>query len=211
MSSGDLPNSISATTTANAGGPLVIRSVVATGLPYAEYRQILRQDFFHSCAYCTMSEAEATAIRFTIDHYEPRHARPDLVNEYGNLMYACDECNKRKGDRSPPLAARANGFRFFRPDADTHTDHFQLNGMRLEGRTPIGEFSIAAIDLNRLSLRKLRDIRQRLTRCDELVAEGVLALRRFPHRPIAAECEGVCRGDDCEGNYSCYADGRRNR
>jgi 5-methylcytosine-specific restriction endonuclease McrA len=159
--------------------PLVVRSNVQAGLRYGEYREHLRHDFFCSCAYCSMSEAEALAIRFTIDHYEPKTARPELENEYSNLMYACDECNTRKGDRSPPPDARANGIRFYRPDTDVFDDHFELSGIRLNPRTSIGDYSIEAIDLNRYQLRKLRELRQRLANCQDMVAQGVLALRRF--------------------------------
>jgi hypothetical protein len=102
-----------------------------------------------------------------------------LVDEYGNLMYACYECNLRKGNRSPPDATRQNGFRFFRPDYDVYSEHFVSNGLRVERNSNTGEFSIEDLDLNRLSLRKLRDIRERLTKCDELIAAGVLGLRRF--------------------------------
>jgi hypothetical protein len=69
--------------------------------------------------------------------------------------------------------------RFFRPDKDERAEHFELDDVQLNSKTDIGEFSIDAIDLNRRALRSLRDIRRRLTRCDELVAEGVLALKRF--------------------------------
>lgn len=158
---------------------LVERSTVPADLQYGEYRQYLRHDFFYSCAYCTMSEAEARAIRFTIDHYEPRNARPDLVHEYNNLMYSCDECNKRKGDRCPPPNARADGYRFFRPDQDAYNNHFQLSGIRVGAKSHVGEYSIQALDLNRLALRRLREIRERLTNCDRLVAEGVRGLRKF--------------------------------
>ena len=82
------------------------------------------------------------AIRFTIDHYEPRWASPELLNEYQNLMYSCDECNMRKGDLVPPPAARSKGVRFFRPDQDAHADHFELNGIRLDSKTGIGEFTV---------------------------------------------------------------------
>jgi hypothetical protein len=127
-----------------------------------------------------MSEAEAQAIRFAIDHYEPRNARPDLLDEYENLMYRCGECNLRKGDRSPPPQARADGYRFFRPDRDLHEDHFQEGGRRLQGKSRVGQYSIEALDLHRLSLRRLREIRERLTECHGLVVEGVLGLRKFP-------------------------------
>jgi HNH endonuclease len=158
---------------------LVTRSTVPLGLKYGEYRQTLRHDFIYSCAYCTMSEAEAQAIRFTIDHYEPKNERPDLINDYENLMYSCDECNSRKGDRCPPAEARVDGHRFFRPDQDRYQDHFHKNGVRLEAQSNTGNYSLDALDLNRLSLRRLRDIRERLHRCDRLVVEGVLGLRTF--------------------------------
>jgi len=124
-----------------------------------------------------MTEAEAQAIRFTIDHYEPRQARPDLEDDYANLMYACDECNLRKGDRSPPPAARDDGWRFFRPDEDRYEDNFELKGLRVSGKTHTGEFTIDAVDLNRLALRRLRELRQRLLACDRFIVEGMAALR----------------------------------
>ena len=62
------------------------------------------------------------AIRFTIDHYEPRSARPELENDYNNLMYCCDTCNSLKGDRCPPQSARHDGFRFYRPDNQQQTN-----------------------------------------------------------------------------------------
>src|SRR4051794_36398673 len=104
---------------------LIVRSQQPQLENYQDYRPALRQDFFHSCAYCTMTEAEAQAVRFTIDHYEPQKARPDLVNVYANLMYACDECNSRKGDRCPPESARKDGYRFFCADLDEFLDHFE--------------------------------------------------------------------------------------
>jgi HNH endonuclease len=162
-----------------AGASLVKRSTVPPGKKYSDYRQYLRSDFYYSCAYCTISECEAGAIRFVIDHYEPRNARPDLLHDYLNLMYSCNTCNVRKSDRCPPREARAEGYRFFRPDHDSHQEHFRQSGIRLEGKTNVGEFSIDALDLNRLSLRRLRDIRDRLTKCDQYVAQGVLGLRSF--------------------------------
>ena len=162
------------------GNELVKRSPVEPGQAYGEYRQILRKDFFYSCAYCTISEAEAQGIRLTIDHYEPRSSRSDLENAYDNLMYCCDPCNTYKGDRCPPLAARQDGQRFFRPDVDRFSDHFQLNGIRLIEKSVTGYFTIQALELNRSSLRRLRQIREKLSHCATLVEQGVRGLRNFP-------------------------------
>lgn len=158
---------------------LTVRSAVATGLAYGEYREHLRSDFFYSCAYCTLSECEAKGIRFTIDHYEPQSERPDLENDYHNLFYCCNECNILKGDFIPSVSARANGLRYFRSDSDVRSEHFIISGVRLKDLTKVGYFTVEALDLNRQSLRRLRDIRRRLDDCDEMVAQGIMALRSF--------------------------------
>ena len=158
---------------------LVVRSEVPAGLPYRKYRNYLRYDFFHSCGYCTISEAEASAIRFTIDHYEPQNSRADLVNEYGNLIWACDTCNTYKGDLCPPPVAREKGHRIFRPDEDLFLENFARDGSKLKELTTTGWFSIEALDLNRESLQRLRELRSRLSDCEEHITAGILALRSF--------------------------------
>lgn len=126
-----------------------------------------------------MTEAEGSAIRFTIDHYEPQSIRPELTNEYTNLMYACDECNIRKGDRCPPPDARRDGKRFFRPDEDVHSEHFSTSGVRLEASTTVAQFTILTLDLNRLSLRRLREIRRQVFECERFVSSGTRELSNF--------------------------------
>src|SRR5690348_5398696 len=90
---------------------LVERSAVPAGLPYNDYRSYLRYDFYYSCAYCTMTEAEAQAVRMCIDHYNPVNNDPALANVYENLMYACDACNTLKGKRWPSQALQDKGAR----------------------------------------------------------------------------------------------------
>jgi hypothetical protein len=116
----------------------------------------------------------------TIDHYEPRSVRPDLVDVYDNLMYACDPCNMRKGDRFPTTEQQERGYRFFRPDHDIHSEHFKRNGVRLEPKSGTGNYTISMLDLNRGMLRRLRHIRERATKSDRLASEGVLGLRHLP-------------------------------
>jgi hypothetical protein len=156
--------------------PLVRRSSVPPAASYGQYRQVLRRDFYYSCAYCGTTEAEAWAVRMTIDHYEPRHARPDLENNYSNLMYCCDECNIRKGDRCPPAQARDAGYRFFRPDEDVHEAHFTPSGVRVDAASNTGYYTIHALDLNRQALRRVRELRERLCESDRFVAHGIAAL-----------------------------------
>lgn len=161
-------------------GLFVVRSAKTDGRSFSEYRKVLRFDFYYSCAYCTMTESEASAVRFVIDHYEPQVARPELVDDYDNLMYCCDECNSRKSDRVPSETALNNGMRFFRPDQDRYEEHFRLNGQRVDAKTPIGVYTKNALDLDRLSLRRIRDLRRRVGECYEYIAGGVLALNTYP-------------------------------
>ena len=176
----------------SSDGQLVVtRSNVPVGLPYPDYRRYLRWDFFYSCAYCTITESEATAIRFCIDHYEPKSARPDLENDYSNLMYACDHCNTLKGSRYPSRTQVDADLRFFRPDADAYYDHFNESGIRLEPKSNVGYYSIEALDLNRHSLRKLRELRSRLKYCDRFAMEGVHALKQFSIDQLPSAVKGA--------------------
>jgi hypothetical protein len=135
-------------------------------------------------------EAEAKGVRFTIDHYEPVSARPELETDYSNLMWACDPCNGRKGDMSPPPEARARGHRFYRPDEDVYSDHFALAGKRLEGKSLTGEYTILALALNRLMLLRLRDIRLGLISSESYVAQGIAGLRDFPIDRLPKDIRG---------------------
>jgi len=159
--------------------PRVTRSAVPPGLPYKDYRPYLRTDFLYSCAYCTITESEAQGIRFTIDHYESQTTKPELIDSYGNLLWACDRCNSLKNDLNPPDIAKKHDVRFYRPDWDAFQEHFHLTGRLLVELSRIGQFTIDFLDLNRLGLQRLRDIRQRLYDCNQAVAAGLLALRTF--------------------------------
>lgn len=170
--------------------PLVSRSVVPIGRQYGDYRQALRHDFYYMCAYCTITEYEAQGLSFEIDHYEPVRNRPDLKNDYENLMYACDTCNGRKTDISPPEEASVDGYRFFKVDRDIWVDHYMADGQRILHRTAVGEFTIDNLHLNRLALRRLREIRSNLIKFDQYAVRGIEALRNFPIDQLPKEMKG---------------------
>jgi hypothetical protein len=126
-----------------------------------------------------MAESEAHGISFEIDHYIPQKSRPDLICDYHNLMYACQVCNRYKGDLYPPPTAQADNYRFFKTDIDFFGDHYVFSAVRLAGRTRIGKFTIDALHLNRKALRDLRELRERLAKCEEYVSRGLAGLRKF--------------------------------
>ena len=156
---------------------IVQRRSVPDNLTYSEYRPYLRRDFIYSCAYCSICEFESQGVGFDVEHYEPQSAHPELSNTYSNLMYSCRACNIRKGDRCPPQSARDAGLRFFKADLDEFVDHFELQGRRLRGLSPCGEFTIDAISLNRTALIRVRELRERAGQALDRVARGIGALR----------------------------------
>ncbi len=170
--------------------PLVSRSTPVPQTDYRKYRESLRKDFCHSCAYCNITEVEAQSIRFTIDHYEPKNHRPDLVADYTNLMWTCDLCNSRKQDAIQPSEARDDGIRFYKADEDEYAEHFRLDGERLEALTKTGWYTDLMLELNRLNLRRLRRLRRDARIADAYVRDGVAALKHYKIDEIPPSIRG---------------------
>lgn len=165
---------------------LVVRSSVPSVTHYREYREQLRIDFWHSCAYCTITELEAAGIRFTIDHYEPKSIYPSLTNDYSNLMWSCGHCNELKGDVHSEAAARLAGDRFLRPDQDDEDDHYTYSETsdRVNPRTAEATFTIEVLNLNRQTLRRLRSIRRELEDSHSAIVKGLRALSKVSPEQI---------------------------
>lgn len=62
------------------------------------YRRYLRSLFNYSCAYCTITEAEAKGATFNIEHFRPKTHFDSLKSECTNLRYSCPRCNSYKHD-----------------------------------------------------------------------------------------------------------------
>lgn len=107
-------------------GPLVVRTTsVPTFATYSSYKDYLRVDFWFACAYCSLAEAEARAVGFQIDHYDPRAVFRDA---YENLYWACQPCNRFKSDLKPLTSIPfAEIIRIDHEDPDQH--------LQLEHRT----------------------------------------------------------------------------
>jgi len=63
-----------------------------------EMRAYLQEKFQHKCVYCGKADYDNPGLRFEVDHIIPRsRGGPDKVS---NLVYACEPCNKAKGNMS---------------------------------------------------------------------------------------------------------------
>jgi hypothetical protein len=74
---------------------------------YRRYRPWLRDDFVFRCVFCLFRELWADSRRANpVDHFIPRRRRPDLTNDYDNLLYVCPGCNCIKSDSLVPDPCR---------------------------------------------------------------------------------------------------------
>lgn len=158
---------------------IVTRSIVGLTNNYRDYRDTLRYDFWYSCAYCSITELEASAIGFEIDHYYPQKNHPNFIHDYNNLMWACEKCNGYKSNFDPDKDDIEKGNIVLRPDFDDPREHLKLEGYFLKNITHTGEFNIERLDLNRLQLRRLREIRERFWNASEYLAFGIHELLKF--------------------------------
>ena len=123
---------------------------------YTRYRQRLRADFQHRCAYCLTQEHHLGGeANFSIDHHRPRrglYARPDLENVYTNLYWTCRECNENKADRWTSPEEEARGLQWIDPCEHwgDHDLHWEISSEgTIRWLTPVGEYTIIRLRLHR--------------------------------------------------------------
>lgn len=122
---------------------------------YTRYRELLRHDFQHRCAYCLIREFHnGGSANFTIDHFRPRRgafARPDLEAVYINLYWVCRECNENKADIWPDLREQAQGFGWIDPCEPwgDHELHWRMTPRgEVQWLTPLGEYTVTKLRLD---------------------------------------------------------------
>lgn len=158
-------------------GAIVVRSAVERKNNYYEYRDNLRFDFCCSCAYCSITEIEASGIGFEIDHYYPQKHHPGLIKDYNNLFWSCEPCNNYKLDFSPDGEDIVKGNVVIRIDKEDPQEHFETINDKLHFKNNKGEFNIELLYLNRLNLRRLRNIRKRFWDANAYIAFGISKIR----------------------------------
>jgi hypothetical protein len=105
------------------------------------------------CEYCLLHEDDALLA------HEPDHI---IATQHGgltgskNLALACCVCNRLKGPNIASVdPATGKLVRLFHPRMDAWTDHFRLDGARIEPLTPPGRATTALLRLN--SRRRLSE------------------------------------------------------
>jgi hypothetical protein len=98
------------------------------------------------CEYCLMPQF-VFPLPFQIDHIVAEKHGGETVPS--NLALACPHCNLYKG---PNIAGydRNSGqlVGLFHPRTDLWTEHFQFEGPRIVGRTPVGRVTVQVLAMN---------------------------------------------------------------
>lgn len=119
---------------------------------YRLFAPCLKWEFGFTCPFCLLHQAdlvgphsvEKTGLS-TVEHFIPKSVRPDLINEFENLVLACRLCNIARGVK--PLAEE-NGAKLLNPREEAWAEHFTLEQGQLEPQTPDGDYTKDAYGIN---------------------------------------------------------------
>ncbi len=122
----------------------------------ASTRRLVRDRAANRCEYCLLPQSAAPFARFHVEHIRSRQHRGG--DEEGNLCLACQHCNIHKGTNlgafDPDTDERVW---IFNPREQQWHEHFQLDGTRIIGLTPVGRATAQLLQMNaeeRIKIRK---------------------------------------------------------
>lgn len=124
---------------------------------YRSYKQFLRIEFNHQCAYCEIREAEdGGSQKFHIDHYKPKNHFPLEINIYSNLFYCCSTCNCFKGSFWPTFIQKFLGKFILNPcDHDFDKNYDRMNA-EWEAKSKTATWNIDRLRLNAPKIQQIR-------------------------------------------------------
>lgn len=125
----------------------------------ADLAAVVRQRAAGRCQYCRMHQSLQGAT-FHVEHVIPRAKGGS--SELSNLALACPGCNLHKADRTAAMDPEGGvSVPLFHPVWQKWPEHFRFNDYRIEGLTPTGRATVAALDLNHWR-RRIRAAEKRL-------------------------------------------------
>lgn len=120
-------------------------------------RQRVRSRAGHRCEYCHLRQEDSPLARLHIEHIIPK--KHGGTNQEQNLALACIDCNLHKGSNLTGIDPRTGEIcRLFHPRRQRWDDHFQWQGIYIEGKTDTGRVTVRVLEMNsedRLALRSL--------------------------------------------------------
>ena len=123
----------------------------------AVIREQVRQRAGLRCEYCRMLEAFSPRS-YHVDHIIPviRHHGTEDIN---NLAWACTRCNVNKASDIASYDLETQQLTpLFNPRAQSWDDHFEMDGARIVGKTPVGRVTVSLLQMNSLSQLEAREL-----------------------------------------------------
>jgi hypothetical protein len=152
----------------------------------SDLRLVIRQRAEFMCEYCGVTEIDSGG-ELTVDHYQPPR-RGGSFDHPDNLLYCCQRCNQFKSDYWP-ITSRDTPL--WNPRSESPEKHMvHLAEGTLYPLTPIGDFTIRRLRLNRAPLvanrlrryraiegtRLLEELRQMLALQEQLQQQHAILL-----------------------------------
>jgi hypothetical protein len=117
-------------------------------------RELVRTRAGNRCEYCLLHQRHSR-LTHHIEHIIAEQHRGTDAPE--NLCWSCNRCNLRKGPNLSGIAPVSEEVvLLFHPRRDTWSEHFEFDGARIVGRTPVGRATVHVLAMNdprRLELR----------------------------------------------------------
>lgn len=124
------------------------------------------------CCYCCKSIASDNSHN---EHIKPRSVFPELSMEYQNIVVSCNTPSGKEPSCGHAKCNKYNENLFVSPLDDDCESHFKYkncgkDGIRIEGKTPKGEYTEILLNLNSYDLRQAR--RALLKQCEKDAKQG---------------------------------------
>ncbi len=130
------------------------RTVKPTKGIYKDWKDILADEGYHQCVYCSTKDKRLGGIRFYhVEHFKPKSLFPELRDDINNLYYSCPICNVFKNNDWYDVIDDFNVIHYPNPSQVDYSDLFAIiDGGTLVGKNKCGEYLVIKLGLNRNQL-----------------------------------------------------------
>lgn len=123
----------------------------------AAQAKLVRDRAENRCEYCHLPQAASPFLTFHLEHIRARQHRGS--DDVSNRALACPDCNAFKGPNLTAYTPDTDELvSIFNPRLDEWTEHFELAGPEILGKTPIGRATVGLLNMNdpiRVEMRSL--------------------------------------------------------
>lgn len=139
---------------------------------YSDWKDILADEGFNQCVYCTIHEGSFGRRNYHVEHYKPKGLTQfkQLENDFLNLFFACCICNCFKGEFWAEPIDDHSVSAFPDPSKVNYSELVEIqNDAYLIGKNIAGKFVVEKLFLNRPQLLLERRLMLQISRLKSAV------------------------------------------